>query len=308
MSNHAPKIDPASKLMFIAAAVAILLTVYVLISSLINTYKKNSIKGEVDSTQLVATASKNLMPIGAAATSDAVAAAPAAARSGKEVYTAVCSVCHASGVAGAPKVGDKAAWEPRVATGLDALLNTAMNGKGAMPARGGNPSVTDDELKAVILYMTKETGFDLGGGDTAANEKPAATKEPAKKEAEKIATPAEPEKEEAVKKEAPKEPEAPAVTATPSTPEAPAMASTETSEEGKKVYDKTCFACHATGIAGSPKLGDKAAWEARIATGMDTLYATALNGKGAMPPKGGNVALSDEKVKAAVDYMVSQSK
>jgi cytochrome c5 len=63
-----------------------------------------------------------------------------------------------------------------------------------------------------------------------------------------------------------------------------------------------------TGAAGSPKLGDKAAWEARIATGNDALYASALNGKGAMPAKGGRADLSDDAVKAAVDYMVAQSK
>ena len=79
-------------------------------------------------------------------------------------------------------------------------------------------------------------------------------------------------------------------------------------EEGKAVYDTTCFACHATGVAGSPKLGDKAAWAPRIAQGMEALYHTALNGKGAMPPKGGNVTLPDDKIKAAVDYMISKAK
>jgi cytochrome c5 len=63
-----------------------------------------------------------------------------------------------------------------------------------------------------------------------------------------------------------------------------------------------------TGAAGSPKLGDKAAWEPRIAQGKDALYASVLKGKGAMPAKGGRADLSDEAVKAAVDYMVAQSK
>jgi cytochrome c5 len=69
-----------------------------------------------------------------------------------------------------------------------------------------------------------------------------------------------------------------------------------------------CFSCHDAGIAGAPKLGDKAAWAPRIATGMDTLYTSSLKGKNAMPAKGGNPALSDDDVKAAVDWMVAQSK
>ena len=65
------------------------------------------------------------------------------------------------------------------------------------------------------------------------------------------------------------------------------------------------MACHGTGVAGAPKFGDKAAWAPRIKQGKDALHASALKGKGAMPPKGGNASLSDDAVKAAVDYMVS---
>lgn len=75
---------------------------------------------------------------------------------------------------------------------------------------------------------------------------------------------------------------------------------------GSKVYRASCSACHDSGVAGAPKLGDKAAWGSRIAAG--NLHANALNGKGAMPAKGGNASLSDADVKAAVDYMVSQAK
>jgi cytochrome c oxidase subunit 2 len=78
--------------------------------------------------------------------------------------------------------------------------------------------------------------------------------------------------------------------------------------DGKSVFDGTCTACHSTGVAGAPKVGDKAAWAPRIAKGKDTLYHDALHGLNAMPPKGGNAALSDDAVKAAVDYMVSQAK
>lgn len=77
--------------------------------------------------------------------------------------------------------------------------------------------------------------------------------------------------------------------------------------EGQKVYQQACFACHATGAAGAPKLDDKAAWKDRIAQGKEVLYKHAIEGKGAMPPKGGRADLSDDAVKAAVDYIVSQA-
>lgn len=78
--------------------------------------------------------------------------------------------------------------------------------------------------------------------------------------------------------------------------------------DGKKIYDTTCVACHASGAAGAPKMGDKAAWAPRLKSGMNTLYASALKGKGAMPPKGGNAALADADIKAAVDYLAGQAK
>jgi len=78
--------------------------------------------------------------------------------------------------------------------------------------------------------------------------------------------------------------------------------------DGKTVYEKVCTACHAVSVAGSPKFGDKAAWAPRIKTGMGALFQSVLKGKGAMPPKAGNAALSDAEIRAAIDYMVSQSK
>jgi cytochrome c5 len=82
--------------------------------------------------------------------------------------------------------------------------------------------------------------------------------------------------------------------------------------DGKATYDSVCFACHATGAAGAPKVGDKAAWSDRIAKGIDTLKKHANEGfkgnSGFMPAKGGRADLSDADVGAAVEYMVSQSK
>lgn len=186
MSSHAPKMDNGSKFIFLLSLVFIVLTVYVLVSSLINTYKQNSTKGEIDTTSHISSASNNLKPIGSAATSDTVVvAAPSSARSGKVVYEAVCMACHATGVAESPKLGDKAAWEPRIATGMDAMMATAINGKGAMPPRAGQ-NIGDEELKAAIVYMAKEAGFDLGEAPAAA---PAAVAEPAVEAVAKAAAP-----------------------------------------------------------------------------------------------------------------------
>ena len=82
--------------------------------------------------------------------------------------------------------------------------------------------------------------------------------------------------------------------------------------DGKSVFQGACFACHGTGAAGAPKLGDKANWGPRIAKGLDVLKMHALHGfqgkSGVMPPKGGRADLSDEQVIAAMEYMVSQAK
>jgi cytochrome c5 len=77
---------------------------------------------------------------------------------------------------------------------------------------------------------------------------------------------------------------------------------------GEQIYNSSCTACHATGAAGAPKLGDREAWAPRIATGNDSLLASLMNGKNAMPPKGACASCSDADLKAALDYLVSQSK
>lgn len=96
-------------------------------------------------------------------------------------------------------------------------------------------------------------------------------------------------------------------------PEAPApvaLAAPTLVKDGAQIFSQTCAACHMAGIAGAPKVGDKAQWQSRIAKGVDTLYGSALNGvqgqQAVMPAKGGNASLSELEVKAAVDYMVAQ--
>ena len=91
-------------------------------------------------------------------------------RSGKQVVDAQCSKCHAKGLKGAPKIGDKAAWTPRMKQGMDALVASAIRGHGGMPARGDKADLTDPEVRSAILYM-----FD----PTASTAKPKAKAEPA---------------------------------------------------------------------------------------------------------------------------------
>ncbi len=104
---------------------------------------------------------------------------------------------------------------------------------------------------------------------------------------------------------------APAPEAVPA-PDAAAPAAGGDLAKGEDVYKKTCSICHAAGVAGAPKLADKAAWGPRLAQGDALLYEHAIKGftgqTGMMPPKGGNLGLSDEDVKAGVDYMASKAK
>jgi len=89
-----------------------------------------------------------------------VATAPTAPASdlthGQQIYRQACAFCHDKGVAGAPKVGDVVAWSPRVAQGKDTLYTVALRGKGAMPAKGGNPSLTDADVKAAVDYLVAQ--------------------------------------------------------------------------------------------------------------------------------------------------------
>ena len=103
---------------------------------------------------------------------------------------------------------------------------------------------------------------------------------------------------------------APAAAPAPAPAAAPAVAQTADLELGKSVYGKTCAMCHAAGVGGAPKPGDRADWDARVAQGMDVLVKHATEGftgqKGMMPPKGGNAALTDADIKAAVAYMATK--
>jgi cytochrome c5 len=88
---------------------------------------------------------------------------------------------------------------------------------------------------------------------------------------------------------------------------APAASASAGPRSGSEVYDSVCMACHSTGAAGAPKIGDVAAWSARIPKGLETLIDHAINGFNAMPAKGGCASCPDEEIAAAVEYMVQES-
>ena len=217
-------------------------------------------------------------------------------KSGEEVYKAQCVACHAAGAAGAPKFGDVAAWAPRLKTGFEALWNSALKGKGAMGAQGGG-DFSDVEIGRAVVYMTA-----AAGGKFAEPAAPVAAAAGASAPEAVAAAPV------AAASPAPAPAAAPTPAATPApAPAAAAAPVAVAAGAGEALYKQACFACHAAGVAGSPKFGDKAAWAPRIATGIDTMTATAIKGKGAMPPKGGTSA-SDADIRAAVEYMVSAAK
>ena len=95
------------------------------------------------------------------------------ARSGEEIVKSVCAACHQAGVANAPKIGDKAAWAPHIKEGLKDMLATALKGKGAMPPRGGDASLSDDEVARAVVFMANQAGASFKA-PAAPKQKPAA--------------------------------------------------------------------------------------------------------------------------------------
>jgi cytochrome c5 len=212
-------------------------------------------------------------------------------KTGEQVFAAQCTTCHTAGLVGAPKLGDADAWGPRLKTGYDALLHSAIAGKGNMGAQGGG-DFTDLEIGRAVVYMANKSGGKLdepkapAAGASAAAPATAAAPAPA---AAPVA--------------------AAAVASAPVVAAAAAPAKADTAAAVPALYTQLCQTCHAAGVAGAPKVGDKAAWAARLAEAkdIDGVTAIAIKGKGAMPPKGGSNA-SDAEFKAVVTYMVNASK
>jgi cytochrome c5 len=218
-------------------------------------------------------------------------------KGGEEVFKAQCSACHSAGVAGAPKLGDASAWAARIKTGYEALLTSALKGKGAMPPQGGG-DFEDTEIGRAVVYMANAAGAKF-----AEPQAPQAQAQAAAGGASAAAPAA--SAAAAVPVAAPAASAAPAATQTAAA--APAAAPAAAAGNGEGLYKQACVACHAAGVAGAPKFGDKAAWAPRIAQGVPALVQSAVKGKGAMPPKGGSAA-SEAEIRAAVEYMVNAAK
>ncbi len=227
---------------------------------------------------------KKLKPIAAVHTASNPPAEKAAPTQQAEtdpatIYQSVCAACHETGAAGAPIPGSEE-WKNRVAKGKDVFYQHAINGLNAMPAKGGRPDLSDEAIMKVVDFMIAKGN---GGASTQSGQ----TTDKASPDTPAESQPAEP------------------VTAATTAATPAGGNDADHLKRGKEIYQQACFACHGTGAAGAPKL-EKAVWKDRLAKGKEALYNSALHGVGVMPPKGGRMDLSDEDIKAAVDYMLSQ--
>ncbi|HCE93162.1 MAG: cytochrome C [Burkholderiales bacterium GWA2_64_37] len=210
-------------------------------------------------------------------------------RAGEEVYKGQCAACHATGAAGAPKFADAGAWTARIATDFETLVQSALKGKGAMAPQGGG-DFNDTEIARAVAYMANAAGakFAEPAAPAAAGAAPAASEA------------------------APAAPAPPVAAAAPAAEAAPAaaapVAAAAAAGAGEALYKQACQVCHAAGVAGAPKFGDKAAWSARLPAGIDALYNSVAKGKGAMPPRGGAAQASDADLRAAVEFMAAAAK
>jgi cytochrome c5 len=282
----------------IAAVAGFFLVIVIGIILLVIFATNDRLVGAGTSSQSAEAVAARLRPVAETGFTLVDANAPKVLQAGNAVYAAVCAACHDSGAAGAPKLGDTGAWSARLAQGYDTLVKHAIEGIRAMPAKGGNPDLDNLEVERAVVYLTNKSGAKFKEPATPAPAAAAAAPATAANAAPAAAPVA----------AAPAPAAAPATAPTPAAA-APAVASA--SDVGKTVFNSACIACHGAGIAGAPKVGDKAAWAPRIAQGNAVLYEHAVKGfqgkAGVMPPKGGSTA-SDADVKAAVDYMVLASK
>lgn len=241
--------------------------------------------GDVNETTEAATQTR-IQPVGQLKLGDGI---PVGERQGDQIFNKICIQCHAADsiVPNAPKFENKGDWAPRIAQGFDTLFQHALNGFNAMPAKGGAADLTDQELKRVITYMANKAGGTFPDPDVAAPADAAASGEAASAPAADAAAPADAPKADTAKAED--------------------KGAAAGGADGKKVYEASCQACHGGAVPGVPHVGKKEDWAPRIKQGKDTLHKHAIEGFNAMPAKGGNGSLSDDEVKAAVDYMANQS-
>ncbi|HEX2540645.1 MAG TPA: c-type cytochrome [Caldimonas sp.] len=329
--HEGPIKTPRQLILAILYAFVVPIFAIVLLVMFVTTEKRPAAGSDALSPQSVA---QRLRPVGMVEVKDV--SDPASLSSGQQVFAAQCSACHTSGALGSPKIGDAGAWAPRIKEGFAHLLQAALNGKGQMPPQKGG-DFTDFEIARAVVYLTNESGAkfpappppaaataqagNAQGGNAAAgnaqggNAAAAGTPVPAPNAAAAAAT-------------ANMAPRADANTGVPDRNAGAALnaqvrqAAPEQNPGGAAggpsvqvaaapaappLYAQACFVCHGAGVAGAPKLGDKAAWAPRLPQGLDGLTASVIKGKGAMPPRGGSTA-NDADIRATVTYMVNTVK
>jgi cytochrome c5 len=190
-------------------------------------------------------------------------------KSGEELVNGACAACHAAGVAGAPLLGDEAAWASRRELGLEVLVASVVNGKGSMPARGGS-TYSDEEITRAVQHLAMFEPLEAPA--------PAAT-----------------DNIESVAVEAT---DAVVAVVMGQVPEG-------LTDNIKGAVNGVCAGCHIAGVANAPKFGDREAWQPKADKGLAALVASVTNGLNVMPPRGGS-NLTDEEIPIAIQYMLSK--
>lgn len=224
---------------------------------------------QAKSTRLMASASLACL---FAMLSTASLAAPL--QSGEKVYRQVCASCHGPGPVDAPKLGDRAAWQPLIAEGQAIVTAHGWVGVREMPPRGGAPKLKLEDFGRAVAYMGRAAGADWQDPSQSAELMQAIRAEEKTRRVD-------------VRQQM--------------------KLVQDGGQSGAEVYDKVCRHCHESGVAGAPKKGSQADWRPLLKEGQSVLTAHAWVGIRAMPPRGGHPDLSLEEFSRAVAEMASAS-
>lgn len=261
-------------------------------------------------------------------------------RTGMAIVRMQCIKCHEAGLNGAPRIGERAAWIPRARNGFDGLVRSAIQGHGAMPARGGMADLTDVEMRKAITYMfqTSVNGRRLpvdASGRQVAAEACLSCHETGRKGAPRVGDRA------AWQGRAVHGLSQLCENALSGKGNMPAhggdlilgeleikraiawmvnesgghwvepvarIATIIPTRSGEDIVNGRCARCHEKGLEGAPRIDDYAAWEKRAKDGLDSLTRSAIHGHGGMPKRGGMASLTDDELRSAVGYLAGETR
>lgn len=143
---------------FVVAVTAFFLVIVIGIILLVSFVTNKPLEGAGTASLAAEATETRLRPVAEAGYTLIDSSAPRVLQAGSAVYAATCAACHDSGLAGAPKTGDSAAWGARLGQGYDTLLKHALEGLRAMPAKGGNPDLDNLEIARAVVFMTNKSG------------------------------------------------------------------------------------------------------------------------------------------------------